>query len=81
MPIVLLEALGEFLLGVAAGLLLTFVASADEMATERCAQVAQWRVDRLHAEADRRVAGVYERYSPWMGPETRQAYVQRLGVW
>ena len=71
--------LGQFLVGLSAGLGLSALASADEQATERCAYLAQRRVDRLREEADHRVAAVHSRYGAQMGRAAQAAFQRRLG--
>ena len=75
----ILAALGEFLIGASVGLGLGALAMADEGMTVGCAQQAQRRVDFLRHQADQRVAGVYRQYSDWMSPAVRRAYEARLG--
>jgi hypothetical protein len=73
-----LIALGQFLLGMGAGLALSAVETADTDATNRCAVRAQRRVDYLRTQADERVTSVYSRYADWMSPEARAAFERRL---
>jgi len=73
-----LIALGQFLLGMSAGLTMSAAEMADADLTNRTIERAQRRVDRLRVEADSRLAEIYSRHAAWMSPQTRTAFQRRL---
>lgn len=73
-----LNALGQLLLGMSAGLAMSAVESADAEMTRHTVEQAQHRVGHLRAEADRRAGDVYDRCAAWMTPSVRAAFRRRM---